>query len=96
MLVALAFICGGNTAAPGQNRADTGNPAEAGPQANSETALAKVVVDGDALFSVRGVSAYPAERRAREIADRIRALAENPKFAPASIKVEEGSAATWI
>ncbi len=38
-----------------------------------------VVFDGETLFSIRGVTAYPAERRAREIAGRIRDCCSQPK-----------------
>jgi len=39
---------------------------------------APVVVNGKVRFHVVGVSAYPAKRRAREIAQRIEALAQDP------------------
>jgi small-conductance mechanosensitive channel len=61
----------------------------------SEVRLAPVVVDGETLFSVRGVTAHPAERRAAEIADRIRVLAES-KFDPRSITLEDRPGATVI
>src|SRR4051794_10123607 len=56
---------------------------------NGGVRQSRVIIDGEALFSVRGVTAYPAERRAREIAARIRNLAANRSFAPASLTVEE-------
>ena len=48
---------------------------------------APVVIDGDVLFRVRGVSAFPAEQRAESIAGRIRDLAEDPDFDPRSLRV---------
>ena len=50
---------------------------------------APVVIDGATLFPVRGISAYPAERRAQDIANRIRALAKNPAYSPQWLRVEE-------
>jgi small-conductance mechanosensitive channel len=62
----------------------------------NEVRTAQVVVDGRPLFSVRGVTAYPADRRARETANKIRALAANPKFAAKSLTLEEHPGGTWI
>ena len=50
-------------------------------KADSDTRQATVIVDGQPLFVVRGVSAYPAVRRANEIADRIRSVAANKAIA---------------
>jgi small-conductance mechanosensitive channel len=66
-------------------------------QEPAEVALADraaVVVDGATLFLVRGISAYPAERRAREIGDRIRQLAADPDTPP--VVAEERGGATLI
>ncbi len=54
-----------------------------------EVQQASVVVDAETLFVVRGTTAYPAEQRAGEIADRIVALADRPAFATASLRIEE-------
>lgn len=64
--------------------------------ANSEIRVAPVVIDGETLFSVRGVTARPADRRASEIADRIRRLASNPQFSPLSLTLQEQTDSTWI
>jgi len=48
-----------------------------------------VVVNGKARFHVVGVSAYPAKRRAYEIARRIDALARNPKFDPKTLRITD-------
>jgi len=58
-------------------------------QQSSEPAMAPVVVDGVSLFSVRGVSAYPAERRAQEVANQIVAVAANPAIPTSSLKLSE-------
>jgi small-conductance mechanosensitive channel len=50
---------------------------------------APVIVNGEVRFHVVGVSAYPAERRAREIARRIETLAQDPTFDPTTLRVED-------
>jgi small-conductance mechanosensitive channel len=57
---------------------------------------APVAIDGQTLFRVRGISAYPAERRAQTIAGRIEALASNPAYRPGSLRVAELPALTRI
>ena len=69
------------------------DPAQA---AAPETPTAPVVVDGITLARVRGISAYPAERRAREIADRITALASDPSVPVDSVEVRERAEWTEI
>ena len=54
---------------------------------------APVVINGKVRFHVVGVSAYPAERRAREIAKRIEALAQDPTYAAKTLRIED--AGTW-
>jgi hypothetical protein len=50
---------------------------------------APVVINGRVRFQVVGVSAYPAERRAREIARRIEALAQDPTFDAKTLRAED-------
>ena len=57
---------------------------------------APVVVDGTTLFSVRGVTAYPAARRAGQIAERIRATAATPGLSPQSLRLEATPIGTQI
>ena len=64
--------------------------------ADSDTQQATVVIDGAPLFVIRGVSAYPAARRAEEIANRIRTAAANRAFATSAITLEDQPGATWI
>jgi small-conductance mechanosensitive channel len=65
------------------------------PQGTERTELAgdqptaPVVVDGITLFNVRGVSAYPAERRAAAIAERIQGVAGNATTPVESLVVRE-------
>ena len=64
-------------------------PAAASPSVASETLLAPVVIDGQRLFFVRGVSAFPAGQRASEIEGRIYAVAADRSISTASLTVEE-------
>jgi small-conductance mechanosensitive channel len=66
------------------------------PELGQESAKAAVVLDGETLFSVRGVTAYPAARRASEIAERIRTIAADPSITLKSFTVEERRGATVI
>ena len=50
-------------------------------------ATAPVVVDGVTLFRVRGVTAFPADERARFIADRIRAVAADSALATSTLRI---------
>jgi small-conductance mechanosensitive channel len=57
---------------------------------------AQVEVNGEALFKVRGVTAFPAAKRAEAIAGRIEALADDRGFDPASLETEEKADHTLI
>jgi small-conductance mechanosensitive channel len=59
----------------------------ADPMASRSRDTSPVVVNGEVLTEVVGVSAYPARRRAREIAARIERLARDPATAPEKITV---------
>jgi small-conductance mechanosensitive channel len=50
---------------------------------------AAVTLDGVTLFQVRGITAYPAERRARDIGERIRAIAADPSVPVESLRMVE-------
>ena len=58
--------------------------------------LAPVEIDGNVLFSVRGVSAFPANQRADAIADRIKAVAANPNFSATDVRPVEDEHGTAI
>jgi small-conductance mechanosensitive channel len=60
------------------------------------TATAPVMLDGATIFRVRGISSYPAERRAAEIAGRIEALASDRAFPAESVTVKDTTVATFI
>ena len=49
--------------------------------------VAPVVVNGEDIFKLIGVSSYPADHRARKVAKRITRLAQDPTFDPKSIKI---------
>ena len=55
----------------------------------AEYARAPVMLDGEALFVVRGIQAYPAEKRAQMIGERIRAVADEPSVPVSSLRVVE-------
>ncbi|MDC4203218.1 MAG: hypothetical protein MPW17_03090 [Candidatus Manganitrophus sp.] len=57
-------------------------PAPSESDATATVERAPVMLDGEVLFEVRGVTAYPAKERAREIAKRIRAIAADPTISP--------------
>ena len=56
------------------------------PELTSGT-VAPVIVDGNKLFRVRGISSYPATKRAAEIRQRIIALANDKSFSTAQLTV---------
>lgn len=57
---------------------------------------APVALDGVQLFSVRGIKAYPARKRAGAIVDRIEKLAQNRSISPGSVKTRESDLGTDI
>ena len=61
--------------------------AQAAPPSTPEHA--EVKLDGMTLFRVRGVMAFPAERRAQDIRDRIQAIAADPSIRTDSLRVVE-------
>jgi small-conductance mechanosensitive channel len=57
---------------------------------------APVVIDGRTLFRVRGSSAFPAERRAAGIAERIKAVAADRTVSPDAVRTVETEMGTAI
>ena len=49
---------------------------------------AEVIVDGRVILTVRGISAFPAERRAREIEKKIVAVADDESIPSGDVKIE--------
>lgn len=64
--------------------------------AEREITTAPVVVDGGALFRVRGVSAFPATERAAAIAARIRTAAADPTISPSLVRLDSSQDSTDI
>ena len=73
--------------AQGSDSARRTAPAQSAEQA--EVSRASVIIDGSVLFEVRGLSAFPADQRARGIEDRIRALAANSAVATPMLTLDE-------
>ena len=61
-----------------------------------EIQTAPVKLDGRILFTVRGQTAYPAEKRAQLIAQHIESVARDRSFAPESIQLVETPFTTQI
>jgi small-conductance mechanosensitive channel len=76
-----------------QPPAATSGPAD---ETTNGTPTAPVMVDGVTLFSVRGVSVLPPEKRAERIAGRIKALAANRSNSTGSLRLQEASDGTRI
>jgi small-conductance mechanosensitive channel len=68
---------------------DTASQGSTRAESPLEQPTAPVALDGVTLFRVRGTSAYPAERRASEIAGRIAALASDRTVPAESVQVRE-------
>ena len=62
----------------------------------SEPDAAPVKLDGQSLFRVRGVSAYPARQRAQAVADHIRAVARDRGYNSRDIRANETPISTQI
>ena len=57
---------------------------------------APVMLDGRTLFYLQGISSYPAEIRAKIVAQRIRAAAIDPTFSAEKVTMEEKDDRTTI
>ncbi|HEU4922549.1 MAG TPA: hypothetical protein VFT23_05700 [Burkholderiales bacterium] len=58
-------------------------------EATATPEQAEVTLDGVMLFRVRGVASYPAEKRARAIAERIRAVAADRSVPVDALRIVE-------
>jgi small-conductance mechanosensitive channel len=92
-LFATAIVWNSNADAQRSTAAQTAEPA---PESAVEAPTAPVTIDGVTLFRVRGISSYPAERRAAEIADRIREVAANRAIPVESLTVHDTTMATFL
>jgi small-conductance mechanosensitive channel len=78
---------------------DSSDQTDNGPATDADTLAAlraPVVIDGEEIYSVRGLSTYPAERRARDIEARIRGLASDAAVDSTSLKLDDQPRVTWI
>jgi small-conductance mechanosensitive channel len=78
---------------------DSSDQTDNGPATDADTLAAvraPVIIDGEEIYSVRGLSTYPAERRARDIEARIRGLASDAAVVSTSLKLDDQPRATWI
>lgn len=89
LLICCLLLPAGGGAAPT-------SPSRITDESTLEEKSAPVVVDGTTLFRVRGVSAYPAEKRAQAIADRIVALAADPTFDKQTLSLEDQAESTAV
>ena len=89
-LLCVAFFASPTYAADAaaDESATPGASAMGAPEAEESFLVAPVIVDGVPLFRVRGISSYPAERRASEIAARIVAIARDERIPSTAVKVE--------
>jgi len=76
-------------------------PASSSAPSTAEEAVAApptapVVVDGVTLFRLRGVAAYPAEQRARDVAARIVSIAADRSIGRNSLSISEMPEATLL
>jgi small-conductance mechanosensitive channel len=58
---------------------------------SNQISLSPVKLDGNVLYSVRGVSSFPAEQRAKEISGRIKNVAADYSIMPEMVKIVEGN-----
>ena len=99
VLSVLALALGGGIPVFGQespNIVAASRDAAAADEDNNDLPQADVVIDGNTLFSVRGVRTHPAERRAEEIENRIVAVARNSKIDANSLTLQDHPEGTWI
>lgn len=97
LLIVFAMLCPAFSWAQAENIKSPAEGLEI-PEIKTKTKLsyfdpihgAPVVVNGEVLFHLAGISSFPARERAKMIARRIKALAENAKFDPGTLRVEEG------
>jgi small-conductance mechanosensitive channel len=90
LLWCLTFNLVGMAAALGQP------DSQAASTRNQEVVTAPVMIDEFVLFHVRGIQAYPAARRARDIAARIKAIAADREIKTESITVAESAISSDI
>jgi len=93
LLAGMVWVVPGN----GLAQPHGGTPGGEGlPEERHETMQrAPVVIDGEPLFLVRGLTAFPAPQRASAIADRIVAVAADPSISPNAVELEDTPDEPW-
>jgi small-conductance mechanosensitive channel len=83
---------------PARGWAQGASPAAGASEIQPDEAVqtAPVTIDGVVLFRVRGVSSFPAAERAKVIASRIVAIAENSSISPNALRIEATELASRI
>jgi small-conductance mechanosensitive channel len=61
---------------------------------NASVETAPVIIDHQPIFSVRGITAFPAEERARLVTDRIKEIASDPAIPATTVSIEETDSST--
>ena len=95
-VMVLSVAVGGTVPAFAQSQSGQSTEAQTGQAEALAVVQAPVVIDGEELFRVRGVTAYPAHRRASEIEARIRNLARDPNVVATSLTLDDQPPITWI
>ena len=83
----LVVVLGGGISASATAAEEKPQPAKAA--TDESTMSAPVVIDGATLFKVRGIQAFPADRRALQIQQRIEAAANTPSLPADALTVTE-------
>ena len=94
-IVAVIFGVFACTALFAQQEGERERPADV-TELEVESPTAPVEIDGTVLFSVRGVSAYPAEQRAAAIAGRIKTIAADPNISTEHVRAVDAELSTAI
>jgi len=89
-------VCGSGASAQDSASAQSAERRPAAAESVVEQPTAPVVMDGVTLFRVRGISSYPAERRAAEIANRIAAVAADRAIPAESLTVQDTPTASIV
>ena len=95
-VVCAALVCGSGASAQDSASAQSAERRPAAAESVVEQPTAPVVMDGVTLFRVRGISSYPAERRAAEIANRIADVAADRAIPAESLVVQDTPTASIV
>jgi small-conductance mechanosensitive channel len=88
-VLAIAFVFGFATCAAGMAQ-------DSGGEAGEAVQTAPVVIDGETLFHLRGITAFPAAQRADAVKERIIALARDASFDIKDLTITEADDRTTI